>query len=175
MITCIVNSSLSTGIFPSGAHSAIIKPLLKKVSLDKNEWKNYRPVSNITFVGKLVEKIACARLTEHMAKHNLADMNQSAYRACHSTESALTKVKNDPRVSIHNRQVVLQVLLDLSVAFDTIDHEILLSPLSTRIGVSGSALDWFRSYLTGWSSHVDIAGELSDPITTNFGLPQAKA
>ena len=140
MITCIVNSSLSTGIFPSGAHSAIIKPLLKKASLDKNELKNYRPVSNITFIGKLVEKIACARLTEHMAKHNLADMNQSAYRACHSTESALIKVKNDLMMSINSRQVVLLLLLDLSAAFDTIDHEILLSRLSTRIGVSGSDL-----------------------------------
>ena len=66
---------------------------------------------------------------EHMAKHNLADMNQSAYRACHSTESALIKVKNDLMMSINNRQGVLLVLLDLSPAFDTIDHEILLSRL----------------------------------------------
>ena len=95
IVTCNSSSSvLSTGIFPSGSHSTIIKPLLKKASLDKNELKNYRPVSNITFIGKL-EKIACARLTKHtcMAKHNLADMNQSAYRACHSTESARNKVK----------------------------------------------------------------------------------
>ena len=146
VITCIVNSSLSTGIFPSGAHSTIIKPLLKRASLDKNEFKkNYRPVSNITFIGKLVEKISCARLTEHMAKHTLADMNQSAYKAYHSTESALIKVKNDLMMSINNRQVVLLVLLDLSAAFDTIDHEILLyvcqpASVSLDLHLTGSDL-----------------------------------
>ena len=62
----IVNVSLSTGVFPKGAHSAIIRPLLKKPTLDQNTLKNYRPVANITFVGKLIEKIACSRLTEHI-------------------------------------------------------------------------------------------------------------
>ena len=138
----------------------------------KNVLKNYRPVSNITFVGKLIEKIACARLTEHMDSHNLADLYQSAYRARHSTESALIKVKNDIMMSIDNKKVVLLVLLNLSAAFGTIDHEILISRLSKRVGVTGTALHWFRSYLDGWTSRVDIAGELSDPITATFGLPQ---
>ena len=172
VLTHIINSSLSSGIFPSGAHSAIIKPLLKKKTLDKNVLKNYRPVSNITVLGKLIEKIACARLTEHMDHYNLADSHQSAYRAAHSTESALIKVKNDIMLSIDCKKAMLLVLLDLSAAFDTIDHKILVSRLSKRIGVSGTALDWFQSYLEGWTSRVEIAGNLSKPITANFGLPQ---
>ena len=107
-----------------------------------------------------------------MDQHNLADSHQSAYRAAHSTESALIKVKNDIMLSIDNKKAVLLILLDLSAAFDTIDHEILVSQLSKRIGVSGTALHWFRSYLQGWTSRVDIAGNLSEPITTKFGLPQ---
>ena len=67
---------------------------------------------------------------------------------------------------------MLLVLLDHSAAFDTIDHKILVSRLSKRIGVSGTALDWFQSYLEGWTSRVEIAGNLSEPITANFGLPQ---
>ena len=129
-------------------------------------------MSNITFLGKLIEKIACARLTEHMDHYNLADSHQSAYRAAHSTESALIKVKNDIMLSIDGKKAVLLVLLDLSAAFDTIDHKILVSRLSKRIGVSGTALDWFQSYLEGWTSRVEIAGNLSKPITANFGLPQ---
>ena len=81
LLTNIVNASLSTGIFPKAAHSAIIRPLLKKPTLDKNILKNYRPVANITFVGKLIEKIACSRLTEHMDINNLANPYQSAYRS----------------------------------------------------------------------------------------------
>jgi hypothetical protein len=172
LLTNIVNASLSTGIFPKAAHSAIIRPLLKKPTLDKNILKNYRPVANITFVGKLIEKIACSRLTEHMDINNLANPYQSAYRALHSTESALIKVKNDIMFSLDANRAVLLVLLDLSAAFDTIDHNILITRLSERICVKGNALQWFRSYLADWSTQVEIAGELSDPTVMQFGLPQ---
>ena len=107
-----------------------------------------------------------------MDHYNLADSHQSAYRAAHSTESALIKVKNDIMLSIDGKKAELLVLLDLSAAFDTIDHKILVSRLPKRIGVSGTALDWFQSYLEGWTSRVEIAGNLSKPITANFGLLQ---
>ena len=172
VLTNIVNISLSSGIFPKGAHRAVIKPLLKNASMDKNNIKNYRPVSNLTYVGKLIEKVACSRLMEHVEANNLADPFQSAYRPRHSTETALIKVKNDIMFSLNSNKVILVVLLDLSAAFDTIDHHILVSRLSTRIGIKGTALKWFQSYLDGWSTQVDIAGELSAPIISKFGLPQ---
>ena len=74
--------------------------------------------------------------------------------------------------SLDPNQVVLVVLLHQSAAFDTVDHEIFLSRLFKRIGVRSTALSWFQSYLSGWSSQVDIAGELSNPTNLEFGLPQ---
>ena len=172
LLTSIVNQSLSTGTFPKGAHSAIIKPLLKKPSLDQNELKNYRPVSHLTFLGKLIEKAACKQLVHHIESNNLFDSLQSAYRSRHSTESALVKVKNDIMFAVDSNKVVLMVLLDLSAAFDTIDHQIFISRLFKRTGVRSTVLSWFQSYLSGWSSQVDIAGKLSNPTTLEFGLPQ---
>ena len=96
-------------------------------------------------MGKLIEKLACARLTDHMTRHNLTDQFQSAYKSGHSTESALLKVKNDIMHALKKNQVVLLVLLDLSAAFDTIDHRILISRFSNRIGVTSAALSWFQS------------------------------
>ena len=111
---------------------------------EQNNLKNYRPVSNLTFIGKLIEKIACSRLVEHMEINDIADPYQSAYRPKHGTESALIKVKNDIMFSLNSNKVVFVVLLDLSAAFDAIDHSIFIVRLSERIGVRGTALIWFR-------------------------------
>ena len=172
LLTDIVNTSLSTGVFPKEAHSAIIKPTLKSTTLNKNELKSYRPVSNLSFVGKLTEKVACNQLNKHMESNCLFDSFQSAYRPKHSVESALIRVKNDIMFDLNSDRVVLMVLLDLSAAFDTIDHDIFVSRLSSRIGVRSVALSWFKSYLSGWSSQVDILGKLSSPKISDFGLPQ---
>ena len=172
LLTVIVNNSLSTGVFPKGAHTAIIKPTLKQSTLDRNELKSYRPVSNLPFIGKLIEKAACNQLNKHMESNSLLDPFQSAYRPKHSVESALIRVKNDIMFALNSDRVILMVLLDLSAAFDTIDHDIFVSRLSSRIGVRSVALSWFKSYLSGWSSQVDISGKLSSPKTSNFGLPQ---
>ena len=107
-----------------------------------------------------------------MESNSLLDPFQSAYRPKHSVESALIRVKNDIMFALNSDRVILMVLLDLSAAFDTIDHDIFVSRLSSRIGVRSVALSWFKSYLSGWSSQVDISGKLSSPKTSNFGLPQ---
>ncbi len=116
VITQVVNLSLMDGIFPTAAHQAIIKPLLKKASLDKEELKNYRPVSNLSFIAKVIEKCVAAQLVEHMDSNNLNDPLQSAYRAQHCTETALMKVQDDIMAEMDARRVVFVVLRDMSAA-----------------------------------------------------------
>ncbi len=172
VLVSMVNTSLASGSFPSTLKDAIVSPVLKKPSLDKNDYKNYRPVSNVAFVSKLTEKIALERVNDHICTSNLSQKFQSAYRSGHSTETALLRVKSDIMHAFDNRRAVFLVLLDLSAAFDTIDHSALLDRLYSVFGISGVVYDWFVSYLVGWTSRVKAASELSDPQRLEFGLPQ---
>ncbi len=88
--------------------------------------ENYRPVSNLTFLGKLIERIVALQIVDHLEANNLMDIFQSACRKYHSTETALLKVQNELLMRLDNPNTVILVLLDLSAAFDTIDHDILL-------------------------------------------------
>ena len=107
-----------------------------------------------------------------MSKSNLNEKMQSAYRAFHSTETALTRVQSDILMSLDNKRSVLLILLDLSAAFDTIDHNILFNLLSSRLGVKGTVLKWFKSYLTKRTQSIAINGKLSSPATLHYGVPQ---
>ena len=120
-ITNIVNYSLQEGSFPSCFKTAHVTPLLKKAGLDKNILKNYRPVSNLSYISKLIEKAVAKQINEHIAHEGISNENQSAYRAFHSTETALLKIQNDIATSMDKGAAVGLVLLDLSAAFDTID------------------------------------------------------
>ena len=168
----ICNSSLKTGTFPSALKDAIVTPLLKKPTLDKDTLKNYRPISNTAFLSKIIEKAAIHRVNKHMVKNNLLQPFQSAYKSNSSTETALLKVKSDIMSALDNQQAVFLVLLDLSAAFDTIDHSILLNRMSNVFGITGSVQKWFDSYLTDRTCKVKIATDFSDPQVLDFGLPQ---
>ena len=171
-LTQIVNVSLKSGTVPEQLKEAVIKPLLKKPSLDKNVLKNFRPVSNIAFLSKLVEKVVAKRINHHIDAHRLAEPFQSAYRKYHSTESALLRVHSDIVSALQNKKLCALVLLDLSSAFDTINHAKLLCRLSTRYGITGLALQWLESYLSCRSQKVSMDGFYSkaEPLLT--GVPQ---
>ena len=171
-ISTVINMSLSTGEFPMSLKRAVITPIIKKTSLNSAELKNYRPVSSLPFVSKVIEKYVVNTITEHMIDNGLGEPLQSAYRRAHSTETALLKVKSDIMYSIHNQQGVFLVLLDLSCAFDTVDHVILLSRMEKEIGLSDIALQWLKSYFSNRTSRVRIDGELSAEHVMNYGLPQ---
>jgi hypothetical protein len=151
---------------------ALVTPLLKKPSLDKADLKNYRPVSNLSFTSKLVEKAVAAQLSQHLTTNNLQEVMQSAYRPCHSVETALLRIHDDILRAMDSKQGVFLILLDLSAAFDTIDHDILLSRLEHMVGIRGTALAWFASYLEGRFQAVHINGATSQESKLKYGVPQ---
>ena len=110
--------------------------------------------------------------TEHVARSGLYPLLQSAYRAGHSTETALLKMQNDILLAMDRQHVTLLVLLDLSAAFDTVDHRVLLRRLEVTYGITGTALQWFRSYLTGRTQRVYINQTYSDDFPLPHGVPQ---
>ena len=151
---------------------ALVTPLLKKPSLDSESLKNYRPVSNLSFLSKLTERVVADQLASHMNENQLHTPVQSAYRPKHSTETALLKVLNDILICIDKGNGVILVLLELSAAFDTIDHKILIDRLCDRIGVTGKALAWLKSYLIDRLQMIHINGRSSKPVLLIFGVPQ---
>ena len=171
-IANLVNISLSSGAFPSSLKCAYVTPLLKKPSLSAEHFKNYRPVSGLSFISKLIERVVLKRLIRHLSESNLLASVQSAYRASHSTETALLRVLNDLLSYVSSGDCAVLALLDLSAAFDTVDHSILLSRLESNFGLTGKALSWLRSYLTGRRQSVRINGATSDPTPLVYGVPQ---
>ena len=126
VVARIVNLSLKSGSMPSKLKEAVLKPLLKKTNLDQTEFKNYRPVSNLSFLSKVIEKAVAFQLTSYLEDNHLYEPLQSAYKKSLSTETALIKVHNDIVTAIDSGHSVILVLLDLSAAFDTVDHRILI-------------------------------------------------
>ena len=171
-ITNIVNLSLSEGVFPDSYKNAIVKPLYKKHSLPHEDLSSYRPISNLNFISKIIERIIHTRLSNHLKTFPSLSPFQSAYRPFHSTETALLRIQNDLLLAMDNRKVSALILLDLSSAFDTIDHHILLSRLSSYFGISGLALKLLTSYLQNRTQTVCIDSQFSPPSLLSTGIPQ---
>ena len=128
-ITKIINLSLSFGVFPSHFKHAHLIPLLKKSSLPVNDLKSYRPISNLLFISKVLEKAVSCRLKVHSNCNHLSNVFRSAFKQFHSTETALLKVHNDISLNMDTGKVRALTCLDLSAAFDTIDYSVLLDRL----------------------------------------------
>uniref|UniRef100_A0A8C1S6N0 Reverse transcriptase domain-containing protein n=1 Tax=Cyprinus carpio TaxID=7962 RepID=A0A8C1S6N0_CYPCA len=172
LITTIINHSLQSGIVPSALKSAMIRPLLKKPTLDPDVLANYRPISNLPFLSKVLEKVVVSHLQDHLKHNNLFEKFQSGFRTAHSTETALVRVTNDLRMTADAGSPSLLILLDLSAAFDTVDHGILLNRLHHTIGLTGTALNWFKSYLTNRTEYISLGSARSRQHTVTLGVPQ---
>ena len=129
-ITCIVNMSLTSGDYLTDWKFAILRPLLKTPD-SKPLHKNYRPVSNLSFLSKLVQQCMLWQLLDHSTQQKLIPDFQSACHKNHSTETSLLKLTNDILWSFENQNITSTVILDLSATFDTVDHDVLLTILLT--------------------------------------------
>ena len=170
-IQCIVNTSLSQGSFTHSLKTAVVRPLLQKPNLDL-VFKNYHPVSNLSYLSKIVEKVVCTQITSFAAQtKNIEDL-QSAYCENHSTETALLKVKTDLLTALDNQEISCLILLDLSATFNTVSHKFLLNRLKYRFGFGSKVLKWIEDYLYDCVQQVKIDDKVSDPVKLEHGVPQ---
>ena len=176
VITHIINMSLLSGEFYKNLKVAHLKPLIKKVGLDP-VFKSFCSVSNLSYISKLVERFAADQLVDHVTQNSLSEKFQSAYRASHSTETALTHVRNDILHNMDNRKSTCLVLLDLSAEFDRLDHATLLNHLQNMFKITGVVLKWIESYLSDRSQAVVLKNEegetaMSNAVRLSVGVPQ---
>ena len=168
----IVNTSLTSGEFPSALKHAILKPSLKKFNSDPESLKEYRPISNLSFVSKLVERVALDQLNDYLDANSLFCSAQSGYRPHHSCETLMVRMTDDIIGEMNQKNCIALLLLNLSAAFDTIDHQVLIDKLFQQYGITGSALAWFSSYLSGRTYNVRVRDAKSCLGFLLFGVPQ---
>ena len=133
---------------------------------------NFRPISNLALLGKLIERVVLIRLNKHILSNNLDVPFQSGYKKSHSTETLLIRVLNDILIASSENKATVVMMLDLSVAFDTVDHNKLLMILQHELGIQGIALKWFKSYLCGRCQRIRVGDEVSEEIIIKYGVPQ---
>uniref|UniRef100_A0A8C4X3N7 Reverse transcriptase domain-containing protein n=1 Tax=Erpetoichthys calabaricus TaxID=27687 RepID=A0A8C4X3N7_ERPCA len=170
-ITHIVNGSLTTGHVPTAFKSAVVTPILKKPTLDCSDINHYRPVSLLSFLSKVLERAVYNQLNLFLSNNALLDPHQSGFKAAHSTETALLTVSETLHTARSTNLSSVLILLDLSAAFDTVNHQILLETL-TSLGISSIVWQWFASYLADRSFQVAWQGSQSAPQRLTTGVPQ---
>ena len=167
-----VNKSFDESNVPSNLKHVIVTPVIKDKNGNQDKYQNYRPVSNLPFVSKLSENIELHQIQEHLWDNNLYGKYQSGYQQFHSCETALLKVLSDIQKSIYEKEHVVLILLDLSSAFDTIDHKILIDCLKNKFLITGSALRWIQSYLKNRTFSVSANGTYGQNECLLYGVPQ---
>ena len=150
---------------------AQVLPLLKKQGLDRLQPSNYRPISNLNTISKIVERLVLGRLKKHVHASGNFNPLQSAYRAGHSTETALLHVLDSMYTAIDEKMMTALIALDLSAAFGTINHRQLLHRLKSEFGVSGTVLNWLESYISNRKQFVKLGRSRSANTPCTSGVP----
>ena len=170
-ITHIVNLSIQDGQFDDDWKCAVLRPLMKKLNGPSIN-NNYRPVGNLPFISKLLEKCEQDQFVNHNVNLCLNSEFQSAYRPGHSCETTLLKIMKNLLWAMERQSVSVLILLDLSVAFDTVDHQVLLNILERKFGIKDVALKWFKSYLQKRGFRVCVNDAYLTRGDIDFSIPQ---
>lgn len=171
-ISEIANRSFTQSTFPTSFKTAQITPLLKKPSLDSADPSNFRPISNLSTIGKLIEHLILDRIKPHIISSANFPVHQSAYRSHHSTETAMLRVTNDLLSAIGNGTPSFLATIDLTAAFDTVNHSTLITRLEEAFGICDSTLLLLKSYLRHRLQYVKV-GSFAVPTTECLsGVPQ---
>ena len=157
----LVNLSLSSCNF-DGLKEAHVVPILKALQLDNELFKNFRPVSLLSFISKLTERVVHTRINFYLSENDLHVPSQFGYKRHHSCETFLLKLIDDILVTIDSKLGVVVLIINLSAAFDTVDHSILLHILQSKFHITDSALSWLKSFLSGRIQQT-LMGERSSP------------
>lgn len=168
-LTHILNLSIITGIVPDDLKSARVVPFYKKNN--KTEPGNYRPVSILSVVSKVLERIIYDQVERYLSENNLLYSHQSGFRHKYSTDTCLLHLTDFIKFEMDKGNYIGMVLLDLQKAFDTVDHGILLMKLEA-MGFSSDVIHWFRSYLSSRTQTVNVSGVLSSSANVTCGVPQ---
>ena len=168
-ITFLVNQMIHTGTYPQQLKIAKVTPIFK--AIDKEQFSNYRPISLLPSISKIFESVIYQQLMKYLLENKLLSSQQYGFRANHSTELAALNLIDRLTYDLDNGKIPTNIYIDLSKAFDTLQHETLLNKLA-YYGVRGKANDLIRSYLTNRKQIVDFKKTLSDPLTMITGIPQ---
>ena len=171
VITLMINQSMITGIFPDQLKIAIVTPIYKGKNSDPHWFNNYRPISLLPTISKIVEKVIHKQLYNYMNHGKLLKNSQYGFRENHSTEYAAMEFVDNTSKIMDDGLIPFSVFIDLSKAFDTLDHNILLKKLH-YYGIQDTSLNWFRSYLTNRTQYTIFKDSQSIPLTIKTGVPQ---
>ena len=169
ILSNLINDSFSTGIFPQTLKLARVTPIFKEGS--PYVAANYRPISIISVIAKLVEKLVYNRLIKYIEKNSIINNSQFGFRSGHSTTHAITSIHERILENINNNQHTVSIYLDLSKAFDCVNHSILIKKLH-HYGIRGVALEFFKSYLSNRQQLTIVNGEVSNILSLICGVPQ---
>jgi len=165
----IFNLSLTSGVFPVKLKMCRVIPIFKSGS--KSECDNYRPISLLSSISKILEKIVAQKLIDHLLNNDLLYVHQYGFLPNHSTEHNLLQIVNYISKALNDGNFCIGVFLDLKKAFDVCSHEILLKKLA-KMGIRGTSLLWFKNYLAGRSQYVEVNGSKSDPLEIDISVIQ---